>query len=364
MNKSIVDFTFVSCRGQHDNLGDLVLRRTALRWIEEVGQTPAALVAGLPKGFVDGLQLGPGTVRFDSTWSWLIALLQGWRVTPVNILYAPGPQSLQLSVKNAARAVLNGLLATLIYARNGRIVKVGRSIESSSYLMRILERVIGRRAALYTVRDQQSVDLLALPTVRIAPDLAWGASFESYFDQQVMSVPRHRFSMCFRSDRAFNQSVVRDLARRARERGLTPTLVTQVRRDNEFHRQLALELNCEHREWFAQTPDDDQLRSVLQTYRESEAVVSNRLHSVIFGVIAGAIPIGLATPGDTKLRRTLAVVGLQDRVFDMNASVPPEAFNQVDCSGVVADARRCLDRDLERFAASATYGVRDATSRP
>lgn len=337
---------FVSCSAQDDNLGDLVIRRTAVRWIEDAGLDPHVLVSGVSRGFVDGLELRAGAVLYETTRPWIHALLDSSRRNPTTLVYTPGPQSLTASISHTGHAVVNAGLAAAVTRGGGHVVKLGRSMEPGSRFMLGLERFLLRRSSLYTVRDEESSVLLNDPRVEVAPDLAWAAELELELDRSEV-VDRTRLAMSFRSDRSFDRAAIGELVAQAVTRGLVPTFVSQVKRDDEVHQTLAAELGCEVVGWPADRSDSAQLRTVMQAYQQSSMVVSNRLHSVIFGMAAGAVPVGLAGPGDTKIARTLAVVGLGHHVIT-SPSVPQHLWD-ADVSLVTAETSARLTTVKQTF---------------
>lgn len=332
---------FVSCVAQHDNLGDLVIRRTVVRWLAESCHTPHVLVEGMPKGFVDGLQLEVPTVLYRSRVRWLAALARSAARGPIALVFTPGPQSLTVTTSQVWHALVNLMLAQLVTLRSGTVLKIGRSIEPGSLFMLALERSLARRISMYTVRDEQSKRTLQIPHVAVAPDVAWNAGLESELVDGT--VPRFRLAMSFRSDRSFDRRAVVNLVEEARRRDLVPTLVTQVRRDDALHRRLAEELGCDLIHWPVDRYHRLQLRAVLRAYQESVLVVSNRLHSVIFGMIAGGTPLALTSSSDTKIRRTLAVVGIGHRVAEVTAPIPSQLFEPLDLTELLACARARLE---------------------
>jgi hypothetical protein len=83
---------------------------------------------------------------------------------------------------------------------------------------------------------------------------------------------------------------------------------------------------------------------VCAAYRDSFAVLTNRLHSAIFGMLLGAAPLTLDPDPASKVARTLATVGLTDLTW------PEELTSQIEdlavargCAERVARARRDLE---------------------
>jgi hypothetical protein len=340
---------FVSCSAQDDNLGDLVLRRTVLQWMVAAGLRPQVLVAGVGAGFVEALGLDDSAVTYRSRARWTAALAGSARRAPTALVYPPGPQSPAASTADAAHAVANLLLAAHVRRHQGVVVKLGRAIDPGSGIMLRLERALVRRASLYTVRDRPSEAALDGTDVRVEPDLAWAADLSAHLDPAPTN--RHRLALSFRGDRSYDQESVAQVVEQARRHGLEPTLVTQVRRDDLLHQHLAAELGVTVRGWPVGRSEAEQLDVVMRTYQQSALVVSNRLHSVIFGLLAGATPVGLAAGDDDKIRKTIAVVGLEQHVVAIGSQIPRSLFGSIDLSPVLRLARDRLAAVQTEFTA-------------
>nr|WP_280759840.1 hypothetical protein [Prescottella agglutinans] len=100
-------------------------------------------------------------------------------------------------------------------------------------------------------------------------------------------------------------------------KGLEPIVVVQVRRDSLRARAIADRLHCSVVDWTGETHhvQEQRLRNV---YRQSEAVVSDRLHVLIMALTEGAIPLGLMEHEDTKIGRHFRAAGFETVSWDVS----------------------------------------------
>ena len=344
---------FISCVAQHDNLGDLVLRRVALQWIPVPAAAPHVLVAKMPAGFVAGLGLPTSAITYTNTFSWLRALSLHTLRRDGHIMFAPGPQSLSWSRGEFAHAVGNLALAILVKSHDGHVIKLGRALSAGSSFMLRLERALASQAEIYTVRDQESQVLLRSPRVSTIPDVA--LADDILRPDPLSSKARRYLALSFREDREVRLEAVQSLVDQARSRGWEPILVTQVGRDDDFHTRLGRMLNCQVLNWPEHRSHRDQLEDVLAIYDLSHAVVSNRLHSLIFGMARGAVALSLASKQDTKISKTFRTLGIDDPILRPGQRLPDPLLDGSTQQQALRDAQQPLT-DLKLQVGKALLG--------
>jgi len=118
-------------------------------------------------------------------------------------------------------------------------------------------------------------------------------------------------TISLRSDRAHDISALRQAADQS---GLEVTLASQVKRDRALATELAGELGGHDHGWAPSMTG--QLAAIAALYGRSRIVVSDRLHVLLFALIAGSIPVGLETGSHAKLSRQLSTIGLSGHVTD------------------------------------------------
>ncbi|GAB2934996.1 hypothetical protein GCM10027047_34300 [Rhodococcus aerolatus] len=328
---------FVSARAQQDNLGDVVLRRTLLEWLELPGPQLHVLL-GSCQDYNDALSLPPTARVYPSNRRWMSTLVRSLVRSRVVLVYAPGPQDLDLRGGGWRHAGVNLVVSAAVRASGGTVAKVGRGYTGESRLGTAVERAVLRSCSLATVRDRKSLEQVGPAHVVLAPDLALSA-----VNLRAPKSGRRpdRAALSFRADAGLSMADIRRCIGAVRSSGYTPVLVTQVKRDDALHAQLAGELECERVAWKDGVGHAEQLTRVLDAYAGAAVVVTNRLHSAIFAMNVGAVPVIYAAEAYPKAARTLEAVGV---------------------GGVVVDvARRGLDPDdVARWAAEVEARRRDA----
>lgn len=338
---------FVSARAQQDNLGDVVLRRTLVAWLEVPGVELHVLL-GSSRAYNDALSLPPTARGHLSNRRWMSTLLRSLVRSRVVLVYAPGPQDLDLRDGGWRHAGVNLVVSAMVRACGGAVAKVGRGYTGTSRLGTAVERTVLRSCSLATVRDRSSVGRVRPATVVLAPDLALSAVNRVAPGEER----RHdRAALSFRADAGLSVADIRGCIDAVRSSGYTPVLVTQVQRDDVLHAQLAEELGCARVGWESDTDHTAQLARVLDAYAGAAVVVTNRLHSAIFAMNTGAVPVIYAADAHPKAARTLAAVGMGP---DFVVDVPRRGLCPDDVArwaGVVEARHEGAVRSLERVEA-------------
>jgi hypothetical protein len=294
---------YLSASAQAGNLGDLVLRRTAIAWARRSGVRLNIFCGRMPSSYVDALCMCPEDRVFQSQLQWGIALLRDLLRCRVVLLFAPGLQLVRYRRTDGVHAIVNLVLAGLVRLSGGVVVKFGRSFSGNAHVVKMLEMLLRRTSNLYTVRDRESASFLG-DGVEYCPDVAVGATSRALG-------PRRRGKVCvsWRYDRPQPEKLMAAVEQLCDRADLELVVVTQVREDDVPHARLAHRLGARHVEWGDRT-HASQLDRVIDEYSSSLAVVSNRLHALIFGWNSGALPIGYSATGDQKIAPHLRALGL------------------------------------------------------
>jgi polysaccharide pyruvyl transferase WcaK-like protein len=293
----------------------MVLRATSISWTRIPDSTQHILVGNTPLSYREGLGLEPADRLYTSSLKWTVcALLALAASRATTFVYAPGAQSLKPSRSEWLHALSNAAISTWSRLVRGRIVKVGRSLSGSSTGMARIERYIASSARLYSYRDTASGPLVGLPSTPIVPDVAM--SIAPLLSAAPVSVDNRKFiALSFRGDRPHDQHSIEAIATYAESKGLRLQFVTQVRRDNEKHSTWATRLNARHVAWDDSTSHVEQLESVRRAYSQSAFIFTNRLHAAIFAAKMGAVPVGLSSIEDSKIRNHFEALGLGEFAF-------------------------------------------------
>jgi len=290
---------FYSVAAQWDNLGDIEIRNAALEWIRGTGSDVIAYSGSMPEAYVAAFDTDE-QVRFVENAVQYQALLWYFLLRRrASMVFAPGPQVFGPSVKAMGKSLVNLLNVTAVRASGGSVLAVGRSLRGRGRLARRIEVAVVAMFQLYVVRDTRSAAVLERVLVN-APDLA----FAHDFGQSASGGTRTDVVISLRGDRPISVDGLSAVVDVIRSKGLRPLFVTQVKRDDEQHRSLAEQFGVSAVLWENHS-HSDQLTRARSAYANAGAVVSNRLHALIFGIQHGAAPIAVLDKGSDKLASTL-----------------------------------------------------------
>ncbi|MGJ9372063.1 hypothetical protein [Nesterenkonia sp. CF4.4] len=212
--------------------------------------------------------------------------------------------------------------------RGALVVRPPRSINPSSNLCLWIHRLGCRLSDVVLWRTEPSQRYAKVG--QLAPDTAFG-------EPRTLGLAwseRKRLVVSMRGKRRFPSvqwfESIRDIASKA---DLDLIVVTQVREDEQRSAEIATELGAELHVW-DQVEDIDQEVRLRELYETAAIVVSDRLHVLVLGAMAGAVPLELSDRPVSKILDTFAQVGMTDVVFDTASSQSSDAvrfaFRAVD----------------------------------
>ncbi|UZN04119.1 polysaccharide pyruvyl transferase family protein [Cellulomonas sp. S1-8] len=357
---------FVSAVGQHDNIGDTVLRRAYLDVVRPLGRLHV-FVGDKPDGYVAGLRLGGEDVVHRAPASWRAAVRQGLLT---GACYGFDSGETEVRRPYAKRYARLAPLLAVNRARGGIALQVGTGVREAQAWRLPISAVL-RLCDVVTWRDGFSRDLMRVGTV--APD--WGFALGPDETTLRADTDRPLLAVAVRQGTGDVRREPPDAAWAARVRtladglGLTPVVVTQVGRDGPTGDRLAHDLGAEHVAWHDDdhAGQEDRLRDV---YRRCRYVLSDRLHVVVVAATEGAVPVGLTAataPGGApdKVERTLTAAGLVGTCLPRDVTDVDRAhatlagIRRDDVVDAVLDARAQLAVLADRIhAAAGTVRVR------
>ena len=303
---------FVNLSAQADNLGDIVIRRSVLDWLADDLEYSFRLVvfAGdMPDDYLQAYSLD----RFNSEVHrnpvrYQKALMKSMLLGRADLFFLPGPVSyrtdLAASRVTAEELVKSGTFvgnAGMVRARGGSVFTLGRAVRGGTFATLALENILCHFSNVYSVRDTVSKDLVR--RAQLAPDFGFSMDAIRCEDQ------RDLVSLSFRGDTSLDHQFLDRLIGSVRASGWEPVFVTQVLRDEGLHRMLSQRYGCQLVSWNLQSRSFvEQLEQIRSVYHRSRAVVSNRLHGLVLGMLGGSAPIPIVGPDNDKLLPTLRVV--------------------------------------------------------
>lgn len=335
---------FVEVIGQHDNVGDSLLRRGMLDSIRHP-KVELHVQVGPLDDYVTGLGLRDEDVIYRDRARWVAALGEDRGLGRSSFLANAGEAIAVRGPRYLRPRVLRQLVS--LRRRGGALLHTGvgvRDLETRRWLAKMSAL---RYFDLVTWRDAPSRDYAGIGEVQ--PD--WGfatgpSTIESDSGRDVLAVS-------VRGDREGPSdewiAAVRELAGGL---GLRIVTFSQVVRDSELAAELGRRLDADDVILWGSTNHAMQEARVRALFRQSTGVISDRVHGLIVGATEGAYPIGLPPRPNPKSQRTLAPVGFPlhvPAIQGLTASI--DQLGESDLLGAAARATETARRKLSSRAA-------------
>ncbi len=293
---------FFSLNTQFQNLGDCVINELLLR---ELATQAEIHILGrrTPQWMQKRLAEVPSIHIGSSLTGWIARLFKSVLLRRTIFAFKPGHFAISARPKSILYSLLLLIFCGTLRLFGGEVIRVGISIEPLDPLQQKLLAWLGNLHSLFGVRDMRSLEYgrsIGIDHIAYSPDLAFllargWPGCDAVGLEQPPGQPRERLSISFRQDAAlakeeYRVSMSDRVGEYAKASGLTPVVSEQVGYDEAISQDLAERLKCQ-RVRFVQ--DDPSANAIFENYQHSQFVVSNRLHSLLFGWSAGAIPVPL-----------------------------------------------------------------------
>ncbi|TFD83904.1 polysaccharide pyruvyl transferase family protein [Cryobacterium lactosi] len=288
---------FCSVSAQWDNLGDIEIRQTLVDWVSEGERSVTVFVGTMPQSYIDAFAFSSNVRVVRSPIKFQVLLLRAILARRASIAFAPGPQLLGTQPKILAKTLANFANVTLVRLSGGHAIAVGRALRGSGRLAKAIERALVNKFAIYTVRDNASSSALG-SALEMQPDLAFAHS-------GFASARKGLALISLRGDRKVDREMVKTAVEVLKGAGYDVKFVTQVKRDDNQHSELAYEFGLDAILWGSKS-HLDQFDTIRAAYAEADIVISNRLHALILGIQHGAFPVAVVEPSADKLPTTLS----------------------------------------------------------
>ncbi len=295
---------YFSLQTQFENLGDCIINELVIRELARHARLKI-IQRRAPGWLLDRLRALPEVEIYASKRQWFGDLFRRMAVrSPVVFAFKPGHYLSSSKAKSLAYSAALVAFCGLCRMQGGKVIRSGVSLDRFGALQSRLQAVLGRLHTSYGVRDQASLDYarsLGAVSAHYSPDMAFlladAEATSGLIGSKLITaeVDRPKLSLSFRKqgslkDDAYAQRLADVVGNCARSHALQPVVVEQVTFDRELAQKLSSCLNGPVVR-FEQT--EESVRGIFRNYAESRVVVSNRLHSLLFGWTAGAIPIPL-----------------------------------------------------------------------
>lgn len=326
--------TFITLRGQYDNVGDVILRRQLARWFDG----PCVVYVGdAPAEFVDALQLGSKSVMYSFP-----KFVQSIITAPSGSSYVFKPGETQLTLAGMKENIGMVPMLAKLRVRGGSVLRIGVGARGSSSIYSALCKPSIKISNLNQWRDPHT--LAVLGGGQIMPDLAFaeGSHIDKWTGERTV------IAVSLRGDRPLpGRAWISALKRCADARSANLVVVSQVRRDDQRSIWLAGQLGVEA-VLCGVKPCAAIEEDLRRLYRRCALVVSNRLHVLIAALTEGAPVSGCVPGGSQKIAEHLDVVGLghvavnSDRISEAEclARLTSEVPTRRQLVSAVMDARR------------------------
>ncbi len=298
-NKGSVRYLFASISAQPDNLGDVEIRRLALKLLTSKHPKQILYVGAMPQGYLGLFERQKDRKFVSSKCSYLAQLLRRIARRRADLLFAPGPVLLELSARTVAKSLVMCTLALAVRLGGGEVVALGRSLRGDSKIAATLERLLCSISTTYTLRDEISARFLTKP-VSVLPDLALAST--PILDEGS----RNSILLSFRYDRSPDLRLLTGIVQRFRGEGKTIIFASQVRRDDDQHEKLASYFACESLLWGSRNYAEQYL-NLLSAYAGADVVFTDRLHVAILSAARGALPYELSSVHTDKIQSTAGI---------------------------------------------------------
>jgi polysaccharide pyruvyl transferase WcaK-like protein len=335
---------FLPLVGQHENIGDIILRRPLAEWLAPHGVLHVYVGSAACDGYVNGLGLGSTAVVYRGLGDWLKAWAKAAVAGNAAYFFKPGEIQLTLVGMKEHLGMLPWILLTRL--RGGRVVRIGAGARNFAALPRLLMWPSLQLPQLTLWRDPETAAYMGVGGVM--PDLA----FSELQGAPAEDADRKFMIVSMRGDRAYPpKNWIEGVKAAAASRGLSVLTVTQVLRDSDYARRLAVDLGGEVVDWDG-TQHDLMEAKLRALYRQSVVAVSDRLHVLIAAYTEGAVPVALLTDGSGKIGRHFSVLGVE-RLAKNSPGVEADALKSFisNCIDERDTLRNALGSARERLAA-------------
>lgn len=333
---------FVPLVGQHENIGDIVLRRELVEWLSPEGELHV-YVGASTDAYDRSLELPSDAVVYRSVKAWGAALASALRGSR-DVAYVYKPGEIQLTIAGLKEHV--GLLPLVVAtrARGGVVVRVGAGSRNfDTFPTAVLRSTLG--LAHYTAwRDTRTARIMRRGEVM--PDLGFGQIGRADGDKRE----RTRLTVTMRGDRDAPSSTWREAVRAtADDLGLALTVVTQVERDEPLGAELAAEWDADYIAWTGRD-HAEQEDAVRRVFDESALVVSDRLHALIVALTEGAAVSTVADGPTDKIQRHFDAAGVPIIAVDSAQATPDEIRRRLaDAADSRESQQEALGRAVEKL---------------
>lgn len=301
---------FVVSTGVSGNLGDAVIRRRVLAWVEGLG-TRHVYVGRTTEGWLEQLQLDPADVLYRAAdrRRWLLKLMfgRGRRA----LVYDPG--EVPLGRAHLKSEIVFFLMGVWLRLRGSVVVRPPRAVAHYERATGTFHRLACRTSNVVLWRDRPTVDRMRCG--KLVPDTAFSepAGPRSDLDRNLLVIS-------LRGPRPVpTEAWFEAVATFAAKESLQITVVSQVDEDVERSAEVAGRLAAAGATLlpWGDGSDLDREIELRATYARTAIVISDRLHVLLLAAQAGATPIEAVISPAPKVGTHFATAGIENITLDV-----------------------------------------------
>ncbi|MGP5124093.1 polysaccharide pyruvyl transferase family protein [Glutamicibacter ardleyensis] len=300
--------SFIVLTGAYGNIGDALIRRRVLHWIDTDSDIHAYVGTADPN-WIEQLNFRSEKTsiyqRREFT-SWLLKAIFG--SGPRVLILDPGEVDLGRAALKSELVI--GLLTVLLRLRGGSVIRPPRSLVVRSRTLLKLHKLVSKASTLSFWRENASY--AQVRTGFSVPDVA----FQEYDEVIADSGKRKKIFVSMRATRPDLPLVVLNEIRQfAATNDLDLIVGSQVKADEPRTKELAQTLNADYLAWGDST-DSEQEHRLRAIYSESCLVITDRLHVAILASCLGAVPTEIAVEPNGKIQRHFLQIGVEGISFN------------------------------------------------
>ncbi|WFR73546.1 hypothetical protein P9209_07875 [Prescottella defluvii] len=231
---------FFWCRGQDDNIGDVLLRRRMMRDLRQMGEVHV-LIGGASDSFVESMGFTRADVLYRNSRSWLTQLYRVALSEKMALAFNPG--EVRVGPKSALSHSLLVPAQIMGKARGSKSIRAGIAVRGHHSIWSLPLRASDR---LSEVVIRRNVEARERSPFEYGPDWA----FDEGGALPLPDEKRDELLLTFRCDRPeLPPESIAALRTVAEREHLDLVVFTQVRRDNQHGADLAGRLDCDYVPW-------------------------------------------------------------------------------------------------------------------
>ncbi len=305
---------YISLVTQYENLGDYLIAQATIDILKEFGDI-TLYIKDVPQNYINLFNL-PNNTKFVKE-SFLITILKNRKESWVYIK-KPGGYATSNNLKYKITLFLKILY--LFTSKQLFKIKFVKMPHSFSGELNTLEKMYHKLYDINMIRDKLSLknyNNSYISNSFLVEDLAvYYMNKNSKFLSNI-NVERNKISISLRFDRLENESEIsNNIAKYLLEKNNLDEIIyiSQVTLDNNLNSKVSKYYNRNH---ISYNISNNSINEIIDIYKSSKYIISNRLHSLLLARINGAIPIALIDiEKDKKIVGTLDLLNI--KWFDKN----------------------------------------------